>query len=114
MSISYQRLAIGFTVASANMSNKDGKLLFYFNGCDLANAQHEIVENGTGFNPGQIATKTATEIMDIPQGYQSSMILTRYYRQESLWSHNTIEFMLTMINIPLWHPPIFYRGYACQ
>ena len=34
VSISYQRLALGFTVASANMSNKDGKLLFYFNESD--------------------------------------------------------------------------------
>ena len=93
VSISYQRLAIGFTVASANMSNKDGKLLFYFNGCDLANAQHEIVENGTGFNPGQIATRNCPGNNGYTAGYQSSMILPLdTIDKEFVVLHNTIEF----------------------
>ena len=51
--IDYQPLALDLNVSSCNISDKDGNLLFYYNGCSVANADHEIMENGTEFNPGQ-------------------------------------------------------------
>lgn len=53
--LDYQRLALENESASCNISDKEGNLLFYFNGCSVANAQHEIMENGTGFNPSYIS-----------------------------------------------------------
>ncbi len=75
VSISYQRLALEFDVSSANISNRDGDLLFYFNGCSVANAYNEIIENGTGFNPGQVATWHCSENYAYTSGHQSSMII---------------------------------------
>ena len=36
------------------MSDEDGNLLFYSNGCDINNANHEIMENGEVINPGMM------------------------------------------------------------
>lgn len=46
----------GFQMAGSNtsISNKDGDLLFYSNGCYIVNAAHEIMENGDSINPGLI------------------------------------------------------------
>ena len=37
---------------SGMMSNGDGDLLFYTNGCFIHDGSHETMENGTGLNPG--------------------------------------------------------------
>jgi hypothetical protein len=51
--ISHQKIALGFDLCGTSMSDQNGNLKFYFNGCHLANAQHEIIEGG--FNPGIIS-----------------------------------------------------------
>ena len=51
--IEYQSLAFDMVGSSSNISDKEGNLLFYYNGCSMSNADHEIMENGTGFNPGK-------------------------------------------------------------
>lgn len=39
--------------SSITMSNADGELIFYTNGCDVYNAEHEKIQNnGIGINPG--------------------------------------------------------------
>ena len=38
-------------LTNASTSDDDGNLLFYTNGCAVANAQHEVMENGEGINP---------------------------------------------------------------
>jgi hypothetical protein len=42
---------------NTSISDKNGSLLFYSNGCVVANSQHAIMENGTGINEGGIAYK---------------------------------------------------------
>jgi Secretion system C-terminal sorting domain len=39
-------------VANASISSNDGNLLFYSNGCDVKDANHQIMPNGEGLNPG--------------------------------------------------------------
>ncbi len=39
-------------VANVSMSDSEGNLLFYSNGCDVKNANHEIMPNGSPLNPG--------------------------------------------------------------
>jgi hypothetical protein len=39
---------------NTSISDKNGSLLFYSNGCVVANSQHAIMENGTGINEGGI------------------------------------------------------------
>ena len=63
--LDYQPLVLDNQSASCNISDKEGNLLFYFNGCSVANAQHEIMENGTGFNrPGFVAENSCREDSD--------------------------------------------------
>jgi hypothetical protein len=50
----YQPIGLNLHVSSTNIADSSGHLLFYTNGCAIANAQHEIMENGDGLNPGTI------------------------------------------------------------
>ena len=47
---------IGLQLSRTNgvISDIEGDLLFYTNGCEIANADHEIMENGEGINPGEV------------------------------------------------------------
>jgi hypothetical protein len=49
-----QTIALNLSVSSANIADSSGQLLFYTNGCAIANAQHEIMENGDDINPGYV------------------------------------------------------------
>ena len=39
-------------ITNSSMSSAGGELLFFSNGCNVFNADYEIMENGTGLNPG--------------------------------------------------------------
>ncbi len=61
MSFNYDTLEIEkqfvgtyFSVANASICDENGNLLFYTNGCYIADASHQIMENGDGLNPGSI------------------------------------------------------------
>ncbi len=47
---------LAFSIRSSNSSISDanGKLLFYTNGCTIANANNEIMVNGDSINPGEV------------------------------------------------------------
>jgi len=38
---------------NATMSDTDGNLIFYTNGCEIANKNHELMMNGDSLNPGE-------------------------------------------------------------
>lgn len=44
--------ALEFDMNNVSMCDEEGNLLFYSNGCAVANANHEIMENGAGINAG--------------------------------------------------------------
>lgn len=48
-------LAFNFESSSAVATNLEGNLLFYSNGCEVANRNHEVMPNGFGLNPGDIS-----------------------------------------------------------
>ena len=54
-------------ITNTSISDANGELLFYSNGVQVVNAQHEVFSNGSGLSPG-----TFTDIFDagmpIPQG----------------------------------------------
>ena len=41
-----------FYLMNASISSKEGELLFYTNGCNVFQADGEVMENGDGLNPG--------------------------------------------------------------
>ncbi len=46
---------LNFESTMASISDSSGNLLLYTNGCSIANGNHEIIDNGTGLNPGAMA-----------------------------------------------------------
>ncbi|MDX1910566.1 MAG: PKD domain-containing protein [Saprospiraceae bacterium] len=52
LKISYEGRAMDFATTSAFLSDSNGNLLIYSNGCYIANSQGEEVENSAGLNPG--------------------------------------------------------------
>ena len=52
LNISKQMEGLDFFVTNSSISNDDGDLLFYSNGCKVFNAENELMQNGAGLNPG--------------------------------------------------------------
>ncbi len=48
-------LAFNFESTEAVAADPQGNLLFYSNGCEIANRNHEVMPNGFGLNPGGIS-----------------------------------------------------------
>lgn len=47
-------LAFNFESTAAVAATADGQILFYSNGCSVANRQHQVMPNGGGLNPGSV------------------------------------------------------------
>jgi hypothetical protein len=75
LQIKHEHLKIGLDRCNSTMSDSSGKLLYYFNGCDLANIDHEIVENGANFNAGVEANYICPENLGYLSGQQSALSL---------------------------------------
>ena len=67
LEIQKQFLDTYFYVTNASICDKNGNLLFYTNGCYIADASHQIMQNGSGLNPGIIYSSNCPD-----DGYTSS------------------------------------------
>lgn len=54
LEIEKQFVGTYFSVTNASICDENGNLLFYTNGCFIANASHQIMQNGNGLNPGAL------------------------------------------------------------
>ncbi|MBK9042514.1 MAG: T9SS type A sorting domain-containing protein [Saprospiraceae bacterium] len=72
-----QFLPFAFSETNSSISDETGNLLLYFNGCDIANGRHEILENGSGFNAGIPGDFECPKNYGYPGPYQSALILPR-------------------------------------
>ncbi|MFN0013672.1 MAG: hypothetical protein ACKVU2_03915 [Saprospiraceae bacterium] len=62
-------LAFNFESTSAAMTDSAGNLLFYTNGCSVANRQHQVMPNGEGLNPGALGDAFCSgKGYPVPQG----------------------------------------------
>lgn len=73
--LKHEKLAFGFSVAGVSMSDKDGRLQFYSNGCDIANSKHEIIEDGSHLSPGRVFNDYCDGGNGYPSGQQSILSL---------------------------------------
>ncbi|MCB0552790.1 MAG: T9SS type A sorting domain-containing protein [Phaeodactylibacter sp.] len=54
VSISPVSIGASLDISSAIISDSAGNLLFYTDGCRIIGANHQILENGEGINPGEV------------------------------------------------------------
>lgn len=54
LQIEQVQLEMTIQKSNASMSDASGNLLFYTNGCDIADATHAIMENGDNINAGEV------------------------------------------------------------
>ncbi len=84
----------------ANICDKNGEMLFYTNGMEIAGSDHEIIENGTGINSGRASDDWT--LLGKPMGYriqQSAIILPDPGKQDEyytfhLWTKGITNFTL--------------------
>lgn len=53
--VSQQTLAFNFESTVAAATSPGGEILFYSNGCEIANRLHQVMPNGSGLNPGELS-----------------------------------------------------------
>ena len=62
-------LAFNFESTAAVAADPEGNLIFYSNGCEVANRNHEVMPNGFGLNPGGISDQVCPwKGYIVPQG----------------------------------------------
>ncbi|MEZ4958846.1 MAG: T9SS type A sorting domain-containing protein [Saprospiraceae bacterium] len=61
-------LNMDFESTVAVASNENGELLFYSNGCEIRNANGELMENGEGLNPGPLHDWVCDGGYTVPKG----------------------------------------------
>lgn len=68
-------LPFAFSRMNSGISDRNGNLLLYFNGCSIANGNHEILENGSEFNKGPTASFECPKNYGYPGSIQTALIL---------------------------------------
>lgn len=81
-----------FEGASASISNIDGEIQFYTNGCSIYNAQNLLIENGDNINPGFVNDNWCDEFSGYPNVKQSTLIVPWPQKiGQYLILHQTVE-----------------------
>ena len=71
----YNYRELNFRTCNASISDADGNLLFYTNGCAIAGANDEILKNGDSLNLGNVYDAKCGQDGYYTSGYQSVLIL---------------------------------------
>jgi len=79
--IDFLPIDINMEQTNITCSDKEGNLIFYSNGCSIYNADHELMENGDGINPGQVHDIQCDDAYTIIQG----MIALPIFGNDSLY-----------------------------
>lgn len=118
ISLSYIPTQLNIFSTNATISDEEGNLLFYTNGCFIADSTHEIMENGEGVNPGVVYDLKCGEDAYLPyytSGVQSCLILPKpdseseyylfhkhiIYEYEPVFDVITDKLLYTVINTEL-------------
>lgn len=60
-SVGYVQTVTNITVSNATIADASGNLLFYTNGCHIADKSHQIMENGDSLNFGAVFNERCNE-----------------------------------------------------
>ena len=72
-----QNFKMGFDAAQANISDENGNLIISTNGCWIADATGDTMQNGSGLNPGSFANSYCNSSGGIPYEYTSIVLTLR-------------------------------------
>lgn len=108
-----RRNGIGMGSANASISDEQGRLLFYFNGCYVMNRQAEIMENGDSLNYDEFIDRfLAGDCKRDYPSFQGTLILPDNY-EDSIFHifHKAIIFNGFNLkdSIQLWHSKVDMR-----
>lgn len=68
-----QETDIGLYATNTSMSDTDGNLLFYSNGCEIRNSIHHVIKDGNGINTGDIRNDNCSQGGGYLAGYQTML-----------------------------------------
>jgi|GEM_PF-388526 len=66
---------IAFIGNNASICDKDGNLLYYTNGCHIVGADHQILPNSSGLNPGEFITQFREDTCTFYSGLQDLLFI---------------------------------------
>lgn len=72
--VPYTGLNTKIYVSNATMSDVDGNLAFYTNGCAIYNSEYQVMENGDEINPGDVHDDYC-DVIGYPNGKQACLAL---------------------------------------
>jgi len=82
---------ISFIGNNASISDNEGNLLYYTNGCHVVGADHEILPNGSGLNPGEFITVFRQDTCSDYAGLQDLLFLSDPADEDNVYViHKTI------------------------
>lgn len=94
VSVSYSPRQMSLGSSNASICDAEGNLLFYTNGCYIANADNELMENGDGLNPGEVHDFQCMQ--NYTAGAQSCLILPEPYNPNRYYLfHKKIRYEYT-------------------
>ena len=95
LSVEYVQTFTNITVSNATIADPFGNLLFYTNGCQIANRFHQLMENGDSLNFGTVFNERCNEnAFGYPAGPQSCLILPLPGNNDNYCVfHNKIEYV---------------------
>ena len=99
-----EQLAFGFFIAGVSMSDKVGNLQFYSNGCDIANSDHVIIENGTDINKGKVHGYDCPYGTGYGSGQQSMLSLPMPHSDTKyIMFHDRVNIHSTLDSVAIYH-----------
>jgi len=93
--------------ASAQICDKTGDLLFYSNGCKIANYQHQLISNGDGINPGVLHNEWCNTGDNLSYSTYQGMIALPWPEREGQY----VMFHLGWFRTDTWPPRTSLRDF---
>ena len=98
-----------FYWTSAMISDEEGELQFYSNGCRVMNANHQIMENGNGINPGFVHDD---QCVNIGRGYpvaQGAIVIPKPNNEKVYYMlHQKLEVLYDTPGFPVAVDGLYY------
>lgn len=97
-------------LANTMISDATGNLLFYSNGCFVANRNHEIMPNGEGINPGFMYEQWCEEdlgypahqgILALPWPGSTSLYALVHFRSSDTGNHTHSELLYSTVDMSM-------------